>query len=489
LPRLAESLANAGRGHDAARAYRAAAMHSDADEALDLQRLAAQHLLYSGYVDEGLEALSDVLGRIGMRIAATPQRALASLLWRRARIRLRGLRFTERTLAQIAPAQVAHVDTCYSAALGLCLVDVIRGAEFQARHFLLALDLGEPARVARAFAIEGSFAASQGARGGVRAEELLQASARLADKSTDPLAHASVACAMGFAALQQGHWKHARDHLTRAEHILRERCTNGWWELAAAQAHRLFSLALLGELVELRVRGDRYVREAEERGDLFASTLMRLGPMNTAWLAEDNPDAAEADTARALAHWSHRAYHQQHFFATTGLASIALYRGEPARAIAILDEHKAPLKRSLLLRFQSNRLTVDFLRARCALAQRLTAPPSEKAALERLVRRHARAIEKEHMAWSDPIVPSLLAGLASQAGKVNEAISLLETAERGYAAVDMPVYQLSARRWRGRLMGGEEGRAMGDGADAELLARGCRSPLRMARVLLPGFAD
>ena len=98
--------------------------------------------------------------------------------------------------------------------------------------------------------------------------------------------------AIGFAALQQGHWKQAREHLTRAEHILRERCTNGWWELAAAQAHLLFSLALLGELKELRTRGARYVREAEERGDLFASTLMRLGPMTTAWLAEDNPDGA-----------------------------------------------------------------------------------------------------------------------------------------------------------------------------------------------------
>jgi hypothetical protein len=109
--------------------------------------------------------------------------------------------------------------------------------------------------------------------------------------------------------------------------------------------------------------------------------------------------------------------------------------------------------------------------------------------LERVVRRHARAIGKEHMAWSDPLVPSLLAGLASQAGKVDEAIGLLETAERGYAAVDMPAYQLSARRWRGRLMGGDEGRAIGAAADAELVARGCRSPQRMARLLLPGFAD
>jgi hypothetical protein len=451
--------------------------------------LAAQHLLYAGYVDEGLEALSDVLGHIGMRVASTPRRALASLLWRRARIRLRGLRFSERSLAQIPPAEAVRVDTCYSVAQGLCLIDVIRGAEFQARHFLLALDLGEPAQLARAFAIEGSFASSQGARGGVRAEQLLQTSTRLADKSKDPLAQASVACAVGFAALQQGRWKHAREHLTRAEQILRERCTNGWWELAAAQAHLLFSLALLGELAELRARGARYVREAEERGDLFASTLMRLGPMTNAWLAQDDPDGGEADAERALAQWSHRAYHQQHFFGTTGLAAYALYRGDPTRGTAILDEDKAPLERSLLLRFQSNRITVDYLRGRCALAQRLKASPSEKVALERLVRRHARAIEKEQMAWSDPIVPSLLAGLASQAGKANEANRLLEIAERGFAAVDMPAYQLSARRWRGRLIGGDEGRAMGDGADAELIARGCRSPQRTASLLLPGFSE
>ena len=488
LIRLAESLANAGRGHAAAEAYAAAALRSQPDDALDLQRHAAQHLLYSGYIDEGQAALVAVLGRIGMQIAATPRRALTSLLWHRARIRLRGLRFVERALPQIPPAELVRVDTCYSVAIGLSLVDIIRGAEFQARHILLALDTGEPARVARALAIEASFASSQGAGSAARTELLLDAATRLANQSQDPLAQGWAAGAAGFAALQQGRWKRSREQLLEAEQLLRERCTGVWWELATVQAHLLFSLVLLGEFAELGVRGARYLREADERGDLFASTLSRLGPMANAFLAADDPAGGEADAERALGQWSQNGYHLQHFYAMTARASYALYRGDPMRGRALLDEARAPLDHSLLLRFQINRIVVAYLRARCALAAAVQAPPSERAPLERVVRRQLRVIEKEHMGWSDPIVPSLRAGLALLRGATDEAVRLLGIAERGFEAADMRAYQLSARRWRGALGGGPEGRVLRDDADAQLLALGARSPERTARFLLPGFS-
>src|SRR6185503_4864687 len=67
--KLAEALANAGRGAEAARAYLAAAEGLNDAEVLKLERIAAEQFLRSGHIDEGLAVLRTVLKRIGMRMA------------------------------------------------------------------------------------------------------------------------------------------------------------------------------------------------------------------------------------------------------------------------------------------------------------------------------------------------------------------------------------------------------------------------------------
>ena len=85
------------------------------------------------------DVLEKPLGAVGMELPKTPQRALASLLFRTAQVRLRGLHFTEREVTQVAPDDLRKIDICWSVAPVLGMVDIIRGSDFQLRALLLAL--------------------------------------------------------------------------------------------------------------------------------------------------------------------------------------------------------------------------------------------------------------------------------------------------------------------------------------------------------------
>ena len=63
---------------------------------VELQRRGAEQFLIGGHIDRGLDLIRTVLAGMGMSVPRSPRAALLSLLWRRARLRWRGLRFVPR---------------------------------------------------------------------------------------------------------------------------------------------------------------------------------------------------------------------------------------------------------------------------------------------------------------------------------------------------------------------------------------------------------
>jgi hypothetical protein len=143
---LGDALSCAGRGGDAARAYLDALPMVGHRRALEYERRAGQLLLASGRVAEGMEVIGRVLEHVGLKLRRSPRRALLNLLARRFQLRLRGLRWHERSPDEIPPDVLTRIDTCWTVAEGMALIDNIQGAAFQTLHLILALDAGEPAR-------------------------------------------------------------------------------------------------------------------------------------------------------------------------------------------------------------------------------------------------------------------------------------------------------------------------------------------------------
>jgi hypothetical protein len=488
---LGDALANAGRGSDAARSYLAALNGASSSEAIELQRRAALQLLISGQITSGIAVLRTVLSELGLKMAETPRGALYSIIVRRLYARARGLRFREHPESEIPAAQLIKVDTCWSAAVGLGLVDMIRGAEFQARHLLLALGTGEPYRIARAIALEASYTAAAGINARHRVDRLIRTAQNLAERVNRPHAFAMVALARGIAAYMIAEWKAASDLFRRAEDILRERCTGVAWELDTASLFRIRCLVYMGELSQLAQQLPPVFAEARERGDLMFETYLGTNVFYLLHLAADNPTLAYEGVQEAIGRWPHDQFDQQHDWALHASVESRLYEGNGRGAWELVSQQWPAVRGSLLMRAQLVRIRVHDFRARSALAAAFEHGCNTREGMEllRTAERGARRIARERISGADSMAQMILAGVALARGQRQEACRLLAAAEGTLMTRNMQLHAVTARRRRGQLVAGDEGRELVADADAWMIGQSIRNPERMTRVFTPAPMD
>ena len=396
---LATALANAGRPAEAAEAYLRAAAAAGDLQRVELQRRGAEQFLIGGHIDRGLELIHKMLADMGMRVPASPRAALLPLLWRRARLRLRGLDFVPRAVGDIDADTLLRLDTCWSAATGLLLVDMIGAVAFSARHLLIALDAGEPYRLSRALAIE-AVARAIFPTGRTLVPRLVQQSRKLAQEVGQPHAIALCRLSDGMMTMAMGEWKKALALSEEALAILRDQCVGVTWEVNAAQNLVIWALMYLGELGELSRRVPALLVNARSSGNLYITTEL-CTRSNYFWLAADDPDEGERVTLESIGRWSHKGFHRQHYSAMLARIQTALYRGNADAAWGLLDELEVILHRSSLTRIQVLRVESLYLRARSALA--MAARHGSDRRFLPVARAGARRIASERRPWSDPI--------------------------------------------------------------------------------------
>jgi hypothetical protein len=404
------------------------------------------------------------------------------MLMHRAGVRLRGLRFRERDASQIPAETLMRIDACWSVAMGFGIVDHVRGADFQARHMLLALSAGEPSRVARAIAMEVAYASvGGGPRARRRVQKLTDIAQRLADRVNDPQLLGLLNLVRGTAAYMQGDWKQSLQLCEAAETILREKCTGGRWELAASHLYSLLSLSCLGEIGQLSRRLPDLIQEARERNDLNAVVNLRTRLSYIPFLAADNVPGARNEVREGMAGWSQKRFTAQHYFELHALTEIALFAGDGPAAWSAVEQSWPELERSLLLRVQRVQIEALSLRARAAAAAAVHDAAQRKRLLDVADRAIAR-MRRTGLSYAVPLADVVEAGCAITRGRSAEAIALLEAAVRRFAAADMPLHAAAAQR-RLTEAGGRGDRAA---ADAWMALHGVSNPQGLTELLAPG---
>jgi serine/threonine protein kinase len=491
--RLADALANGGRGSESAREYLAAVVGAEATEARELQRRAAMQLLMSGQVDDGLLVLDRVLNTVGMDLPGGFWRVLLGLGVRRGQLWLRtwlcGLRYREQPESEVSPELLARINVCWAAALGLSMVDHFQGAYFQTRGLLLALKAGEPYHLARALAMEAAHESIGGTGSERRTKELLRATEAIVGKVKQPYLEAMLLLARNTATALLGQWPEAVRLGDEAVKLFRERCTGVAWELGTVHRFTLWPLMFIGDVPEINRRLPGLIKEAQERDDLYGLTNLCLVVRTFVRLAADEPARAREELGQVMDKWSQRGYHVQHMNRTFDEGRIDLYEGKPQAAWERLKAGWPALEKSRLLMVQQVRVFLRHARASCALA--LVRAGGDARELLPVAECDARALQRENAEWATALGWLLEAGVAmeSQDNLCGRSWELLRVAAGLCQKTSMHLYAAAAMRRLGQLLRNREGDGFQAESDRIFAERQVRNPARMTALLVPGFPD
>jgi hypothetical protein len=281
-------------------------------------------------------------------------------------------------------------------------------------------------------------------------------------------------------------WRPAATAIGEAERIFTDHCTGVIWELDSA---RFFGIWALNELGEVRALGERFpvlLKDAQDRGDLYASTTISGLLAHVTYLANGDPDAASRHTSEAIQRWAQSGFHMPHLWELWSAADIAMYQGRGRDAYSKVESTWPVLERSLLLEVHFTRVSMLNLKGRAALSAAVSAvSTADRERFCDAVLDGARALERCRGRWAEALALMLRAGTAKLQADDERALTLFNRAHDALVDLEMSLVAAVARRRCGELTGGDAGRTLVADSENWMRAQDIRDPAAFARMFSP----
>lgn len=490
----ADALTHAGHLREAGLVFLDASRTGEPSELeqSDLRRRAAERLLSGGYTVEGLEVARQLLAEVGLPWPASRGAALRSMAWLYVRIATSRLTWKPRSEAELSTEQKLRLDTCWSAAVGLSMVDSVRGATFAMRALVMTLVAGDPRRIACALSAAAFTAAGMNQHRRLR--RLTKAIARAATETDAPEAHCYVALAeTARAYFVDNDWPATVKTARRGLEMWQGAGGGHTWEVDLFEQFIGWGHATAGEHREAADHAESVLRGARRRGDRFMEVGFRV-QFPHRYLLDDRADDGVRDVDDALASWPVPEGLEQisnHFYwAWRSRAILALYAGRALAEADAIEDGRRRIAGSLLWQVPAVRLDVSMWAGACSLARAAELRRTGSSGLHGHIneaRRRLKVVAAAPLPARTGTVHSFRAVIAhlegSDAKAINElrmALPLLEKFNSFGAA--------AAARWQlGRLVGGDEGAALVEQARAWLQGMRAVRPERMVAWGMPGI--
>jgi tetratricopeptide (TPR) repeat protein len=477
IARLAEALADAGRSRDAGERFAAAARLADPATRRELTRRAAYYFCISGRIDEGKAALGEVLKQFGISLPKSTGAAIASVLFARFRLRLRGLGFKERAPDTLPPDTRERLDSLWAAAIGLGNTEVISGIGFSSRGLIQALDAGDPVRIVRAMCWEACLLAVDDVKG---ARRLIDRADVIVRTCETPYLRGMIRLAEAIYTINLSRWRDAIALFDQAEALWLEHGHGVDWELNTARHFCSWALINSGELAEARRRIAVSRREAADRGNLYVTVSVGAFAEPQVLLAADQPGAARARREDVMALWTEQQFNVQHIIAMLSEVQVALYEGDGRTALDAIRRQRAAAKQHGFDRLAVGRVSTDYLMLNSVFM--VMGETGVTPALVDEATQTVRRLDKETLRWGKAASHGGRAGLAIARGDIATAVGELELADAVYAELGMHGFACAARRHRGELIGGPRGQMLMAEADSWRRDHGVADPGRWGRI-------
>jgi tetratricopeptide (TPR) repeat protein len=430
-----------------------------------------------GHTDEGLALLDELCAAVGVWRPRSAGRATMAMAADLLRLRIRGFDFVERSEEQLEALERFRIDVCYSAARNLMLRDPVVATRFSTRALLLALDAGEPNRVVEGLAAVGSALAVTGSSLG---QGMLARARAIAERRRTPHLLGLLRLWSAYVDHTRGRWTQSLQQWEEASVLLRQ-CRGVQSEIQKAELNAILAVQLLGRFDELTRRTERAAAEARASGNRYTEVYARLYSSIPA-LAAGHPDVARERIGEALM----RAPSGDHYLRMTALkfeCYCDLYEGRAAEGLQRLGDAWPAIEGSRLMRSANFRMVFHALRAGLLLAARA---PGDDEPL------HGAEADAQKCAGADyPYARGqtalVWAAIAVARGDVHKALAETDTALAAFGEAGLPLELAYARRRKGQLVGGDDGRALVAEADATLRGLGVADPPRWVHAQAPGF--
>ena len=371
--------------------------------------------------------------------------------------------------------QTMVMDACWSMAVGQSMVDTIAGADFHARHLLLALDAGDNARLARALALEAAHISAQGVDGHERALELLDRAEKLGLDLGDPHAYGLAKLMRGGHAMFVASYRQAVKLIEEAVAMFRNYCTNVAWELATARRWVFSTLYFKGDLLELRRQLPAALADARARGDRFAESCVRSGSSVAAWLSLHDIEQARHHLQEEAECWGDERFALQHYLTLQGMSIVDLYAAQPNVAAERMAGDWRRLEKSMLMRVQLLRVSIIGLRARVCLAS------GDQRTAEKDIKRLRREGLASASAKSTLLEACYLLYQRDKAG----ALESFRRAARALEQIDMRLLACGAHARIAELSIGDEAATSRAQVDAYMQREQIANPEALLQLIVP----
>jgi eukaryotic-like serine/threonine-protein kinase len=290
----------------------------------------------------------------------------------------------------------------------------------------------------------------------------------------------------GYAAYLEGRWKNAWELFCLAEKITKEECVGLNQGFASRGLDNtlffaLRSLFYLGDINGLLAKLPELLKEAKYKGNLYVLSNLKIIALYIKHLAADEVDKAQQELG---AESDFKTIHRHYLARIIAQGEIALYSQSVRDAWEHINQQWPVLKKAMILESQISLIEALQLQARTALA--VSQQVSDPATYLVVAEKNAKRILREKTPYGDGWAALLLAGVAATRGKVERAITYLNSAAKNFENADMELYAAATRRRLGALLAGDEGSLLIELADSWMVNQKIKNPERMTNMLAPG---